>query len=392
MPLNAFQVKNAKPGRHADGKGLYLLVKPSGARSWVLRVQADGRRRDFGLGPADLVTLAEARDKAIQGRRLMRDGLDPSLEWKRKKDVLPTFEKAAREYYDSVKAGFRNARHSASWISSLEAYAFPIIGTKRVDTIDATAMHSALAPIWLTIPETARRVRQRMGLVLDYAKAKGWRSEETPMRSVATMLPKHKRADNHFSAMPYSEAPTFMRLMQERGDTLGRLALRLTILTAARSGEVRGATWDEFNLETKVWSIPADRMKAGQPHSIPLSDAAVGILRTMAGFIAGHKGELVFKGVGGKPLSDMTLTKALRDAGVKDYTVHGFRSAFRDWAAEQTSFPGEWAEAALAHTLSNKVEAAYRRTKYLDQRRKMMDAWADYLGGAENVLRLVRAS
>lgn len=388
MPLNAKKVEHAKPGRHADGKGLYLLVKPSGAKSWVLRVQADGRRRDFGLGPVDLVPLAEARDKAIQGRRFMRDGLDPSLEWKRKKDVLPTFEMAAREYYDSVKAGFRNARHSASWLSSLEAYAFPIIGTKRVDTIDATALHSALAPIWLTIPETARRVRQRMGLVLDYAKAKGWRTEETPMRSVATMLPKHKRVDNHHSAMPYSDAPAFARLMEGKGDTVGRLALRLTILTAARSGEVRGATWDEFDLEAKVWNIPGSRMKAGQPHSVPLPDAAMDILKTMVGFVAGHKGELVFKGVGGKALSDMTLSKALRDAGVKDYTVHGFRSSFRDWVAEQTSFPGEWAEAALAHTLSNKVEAAYRRTKYLDQRRKLMDAWADYLGGQVSVVQL----
>ena len=392
MGLTALQVKNAKPGRHADGKGLYLFVKPTGAKSWVLRVQADGKRRDFGLGPVDLVPLVEAREKALQGRRMVRDGLDPALEWKRKRGVLPTFEAAAREYYDGIKAGFRNARHSASWLSSLEAYVFPIIGAQRVDTIDAPAIHSAVAPIWLTIPETARRVRQRIGLVLDYAKAKGWRADETPMRSVAAMLPKHKKTDNHHAAMPYDEAAAFMGMLEAKGDSVGRLAVRFTILTAARSGETRGATWDEVDLEAKVWNIPASRMKAGQAHSVPLTDAALAILNTMSSFRAGHAGELIFKGVGGKPLSDMTLTKALRDAGVKDYTVHGFRSSFRDWAAEQTSFPGEWAEAALAHTLSNKVEAAYRRTKYFDQRRKLMDAWADYLAGAANVVRLVVAS
>lgn len=388
MTLTALQVKNARPGRHADGKGLYLFVKPTGAKSWVLRVQSDGKRRDLGLGPVDLVPLAEAREKALQGRRMVRDGLDPSHEWKRKKGVIPTFADAARECFDSIKGGFRNARHSASWLSSLEAYAFPIIGSDRVNTINATAMHKALAPIWLTIPETARRVRQRIALVLDYAKAKGWRVEETPMRSVAAMLPKHKKTGNHFSAMPYADVPAFMRLIEGKGDSVGRLAVRFTTLTAARSGETRGATWDEIDLEAKVWNIPGSRMKAGQPHSVPLPDAAVDILTTMAGFVAGHKGELVFKGVGGKALSDMTLTKALRDAGVKDYTVHGMRSAFRDWAAEQTSFPGEWAEAALAHTLPNKVEAAYRRTRFLDQRRKLMAAWADYLAGQSNVIRM----
>ena len=315
------------------------------------------------------------------GRRRCKvfDGLDPAIEWKRKKSGIPTFESAAREYYDSIKARFRNARHCASWLSSLEAYAFPIIGAQRVNMIDAPAIHSALSPIWLTIPETARRVRQRIGLVLDYAKAKGWRVDETPMRSVAAMLPRHKKTDNHFAAMPYDQASTFMRTLEAKEDSIGRLAVRFTILVAARSGETRDATWDEIDQKAKVWNIPASRMKAGQAHSVPLSDAAMAILKTMLLFRAGQADELIFKGVGSKPLSDMTLTKALRNAGVQTYTVHGFRSSFRDWAAEQTSFPGEWAKAALAHTLSNKVEAAYRRTKFLDQRRKLMNAWADCL-------------
>jgi integrase len=188
--------------------------------------------------------------------------------------------------------------------------------------------------------------------------------------------------------MAYSEVPAFIEMLRGKGEAIGRLAVQFTILTAARSGEVRGATWDEIDLEAKVWNIPGDRMKAGKSHSVPLSDAAMDLLKTMSGFIAGHKGELVFKGVGGKPLSDMTLTKALRDAGIKSATVHGFRSSFRDWAAEQTSFPGEWAEAALAHELPSKVEAAYRRTKYLDQRRKLMDAWSSYVAGESNVVRL----
>jgi len=379
-------VKNAKPGRHSDGKGLHLLVKPSGARSWVLRVQADGRRRDFGLGPADLVTLSEAREKAIEGRRMVRDGLDPAIEWKRSKVVIPTFEVAARQYHENIKAGFRNDRHSASWLTSLEAHVFDIIGHRRIDMLDVAAIQSALFPIWLTVPETARRVRKRIGAVLDFAHSQGWRDAEAPLRAVSKGLPKQPRKGDHFAAMNYADVPAFIQNLEGKGDTIGRLALRFTILTAARSGETRGATWDEFDLEAKVWNIPAARMKAGKAHSVPLSDAALAIMKTMAGFIAGRPGELVFKGAKGKPLSDMTLTKVLRDAKIEGVTVHGFRSSFRDWVAEQTKFPGEWAEAALAHAVPNKVEAAYRRTKFLDQRRKMMNAWADYLSRKSNVV------
>lgn len=409
MPLTALQVKKAKPGRHADGNGLYLFVKPSGARSWVLRVVVNGRRRDFGLGgvvsdalPDEIVaamravplirrkmlTLQEARDKAVAARSLAKAGIDPAAEWKKVATVVPTFSDAARRLHDNIKGGFKSARHSDSWISSLEAYAFPVLGSKPVDQIDTPAIQSVLLPIWLTVPETARRVRQRICAVLDFSHGQGWRTVDAPMRAVAKGLPKQPQAGEHLPAMPYAEVPAFMRLMADKIDTVGRLAVRFTILTAARSGETRGATWDEIDLDAKVWTIPGTRMKAGKPHTAALSDAAVEVLRTMAGFVVGHKGELVFKGVGGKRLSDMTLTKALRDAKVKDYTVHGFRSSFRDWIAEQTSFPGEWAEAALSHALSNKVEAAYLRTKYLDQRRTLMAAWADYLTGTTNVIAL----
>lgn len=379
MALTALQVKNAKPGRHADGKGLYLFVKPSGAKSWVLRVQADGKRRDLGLGPVDLVPLSEAREKAVQGRRMVRDGIDPAHEWKRKKNVIPSFSDATRKYYDIIKDGFRNGRHSASWLSSLETHVFPLIGSKRVDQIDTPAIQSVLLPIWLTIPETARRIRQRVGAVLDYSHGQAWCAVEAPMRAVSKGLPKQPRKGEHFAAMPYTEVAAFMQLLESKEDTVGRLATRFTILTAARSGETRGATWDEIDLEAKVWSIPGNRMKAGQPHSVPLPNAAINILKQVAPSTGDRKGGLIFRGVSEKPLSDMTLTKVLRDAGLKAYTVHGFRSSFRDWAAEQTSFPGEWAEAALAHALPNKVEAAYRRTKFLDQRRRLMMAWADYV-------------
>lgn len=404
MALTVVQVRNAKPGRHADGKGLYLLVKPSGARSWVLRIQSAGRRRDLGLGSVLFdrktsvdevplgarreLTLAEARDKAALGRTLVKAGIDPSSEWRRQSAVTPTFRDAAKQYHDNVKAGFRNARHSASWLSSLEMHVHSSLGSRRVDTIDAPAIQAALLPIWLTVPETARRVRQRIGAVLDFAHAQGWRASEAPLRAASRGLPNQPRGKKHFAAMPYAEVPAFVAELRGKGDSVGRLALLFTILTAARSGEVRGATWGEIDLEERIWSIPGERMKAGQPHAVPLSDAAVAILRTASGLFEGRPKDLVFPGLGGKPLSDMTLTKVMRNAE-KPYTVHGFRSSFRDWAAEQTSFPPEWAEAALAHTLPNKVEAAYRRTKFLDQRRKLMEAWANHLNGQANVLKLV---
>ena len=390
MPLTAMKVKTAKPGRHADGKGLYLLVKPSGAKSWVLRIVVNGRRRDFGLGPVDLISLEAARDKALEGRKMVRAGFDPSLEWKRAPNAVPTFEAAARRYHDNVKQGWKNGKHGAQWLSTLEAHAFPEIGQLPVNQVDAAAIQRVLLPIWLTVPETARRVRQRVAAVLDFAHGQGWRSSEAPMRAVSKGLPKQAAKRGHFAAMPYGDLPAFMSRLRENEASVGRLALQFAILTAARSGEVRGATWQEMDMDAGTWTVPAARMKAGDLHVVPLSRAALDVLRQVEVFRTGRPGEPVFPGAKGTPLSDMTLSKALRVAGGADATVHGMRSSFRDWVAEQMpSVPGDVAEAALAHAVSNKTEAAYRRAKYLDQRRDLMAAWGDYVDGHSNVIALV---
>jgi integrase len=377
--LTAFQVKHAKKGRHGDGKGLYLLVSPTGAKSWMLRVQVDGRRRDFGLGSLDLISLQEARDKALEGRKMAKAGFDPSLEWKKLRTALPTFEEAARRYHEAVKGGWRNSKHPTQWINTLEKYAFPVIGSTTVDKIDAPDIQRVLIPIWQTVPETARRVRQRVAVVLDYAKGQGWRSTEAPMRAVNSLMKAIKQPrKGNFAAMPYKEVPAFLQKLRDADQTIGRLALQFLILTAARSGEVRGATWGEIDLESGQWNLPASRMKMGEPHSVPLTAAASAVLEQARHFSTGSDDALIFPGLKRKPLSDMTLSKALKASGGDAFTVHGFRSSFRDWVAEQTSYPREWAEAALAHSVPNRVEAAYRRTKFLDQRRGMMNDWAGF--------------
>ena len=391
--LTATEVKHAKPGRHADGKGLYLLVKPSGAKSWVMRVQVGGRRRDYGLGSVDIVSLTEARDRALECRKMAKNGLDPSLERKKAQRAIPTFEEAARSYHETVKASWRNGKHADQWLSTLVAHAFPTIGAIRVDHIDAPTVQSVLLPIWLTLPETARRVRQRVGSVLDFAHGQGWRATETPRNAINSLMKRIKqpRRSGGFAALPYVELPALMGDLRGGSPTVGRLALQFLILTAARSGEVRGARWEEIDLDKAQWNIPAERMKSGSAHSVPLTPAAVEVLRQVREITSVRKGQPIFPGLKGKPLSDATLAKVLRVAGGGSATVHGMRSAFRDWIAEQTSFPGDWAEAALAHTLPNKVEAAYRRTKFVEQRRKLMAAWSDYLDTKSNVVALARA-
>jgi integrase len=393
MSLTAVEVRNAKPGRHADGKGLYLLVKPSGSKSWVLRVQVGGRRRDYGLGSLDLVSLTEARDRALEYRKAAKSGLDPSMERKKAQQSIPSFEEAARSYHEAVKGSWRNGKHADQWLSTLKAHVFPTLGTTRVDHIDAPTIQSVLLPIWLTLPETARRVRQRITSVLDFSHGQGWRATETPRNAVNTLMKRIKqpRRSGGFAAMPYAELPAFMSELKAGTPTVGRLALQFLILTAARSGEVRGAKWEEIDLDKAQWNIPAARMKAGDAHSVPLAPAAVEALRQVRELTKVRKEQPIFPGLKGQPLSDATLAKVLRVGGGGAYTVHGMRSAFRDWIAEQTTFPGDWAEAALAHTLPNKVEAAYKRTKFLDQRRKLMEAWADYVGMTSNVVRLVGA-
>lgn len=400
MPLTVKQVQNAKPGRHSDGRGLYLLVKPGGSKSWVLRVQnadAWAGRKDFGLGvavsePVDVglpihkrrsLTLAEAREKARLGRELAKAGVNPSIHWRLDavEDQPPTFEQAATEYHAQVSRSWRNGKHSKQWIETLRLYAFPELGGLRVDEIDAPAIQRVLMPIWLTKAETARRVRQRIGVVLDYAHGKGWRSVEAPMRALGQLMGGLKQGKGgNFAAMPYRELPAFMATLSAGEESVGRLALRFLVLTVCRSGEVRKARWKEMDLPAAEWRMPPEHTKTGRVHVVPLMPEAVKILQTIAGLFGGKPEELVFPGLRGA-MSDATLSKVMRVDGGGSYTVHGLRSTFRDWAADN-GWSNDWAEAALAHSVSGqegKTVAAYKRTTFFDQRRdKLMPAWSGF--------------
>jgi integrase len=382
--LTALGVKKAGPGRHGDGSGLYLVVSNSGSRKWVFRIQVNGKRRDFGLGSASKVLLSEARDAAEDMRRAVQRGEDPVTEKRRARVAMPTVREAAIMVHQEHRPSWKNPKHAQQWLSTLEAYAFPRLGDLPVNQIDGPMVRDVLAEIWLSIPETARRVRQRIGTVLDFAHAKGWREAEAPLRSISRGLPKQPKIKGHFAAMPWQEVPNFITNL---GDALNAtepvlLAIEFLILTAARSGEVRGAVWSEFDLDNKIWLIPAERMKGGRAHRVPLSVRAIEILGLMGNFRRTTGTEAyVFEGQKqGRPLSDMTLTMPIRRAGLP-ITVHGFRSAFRDWCAEATATPREVAEACLAHVVRNAVEAAYARTDHLDKRRIVMDDWAAYCAG-----------
>lgn len=375
--LSALQVKNAKPGRHADGNGLYLLVRPSGSRSWVLRAQVNGKRQDLGLGSTALLTLAEARAKAFDTRKRLKTG-EPLKLAAPELVRVPPFEEAARRCFDALKAGWSNENHKANWIGSLEAHVFPLIGTKPVDAVNSLMVRDLLAPIWLRIPETARRILQRIGTVLDFAHIQGWRRDEASLRSVRKGLPRQPSADNHFEAMPYEEMPAFVARLLSLPETAGRDGLLFTMLNGCRSGETRLSVWPEFDLAANLWSVPGERMKMKKSHMVPLAPASLAILKRRWRLRVDDEG-LAFSNSGTKPLSDMTLTKVLRDMGYPTTTVHGFRSSFTDWAAEQTDFPKEVVDKALAHKLPDKVEAAYRRTDFFERRRKLMLEWARFL-------------
>ena len=374
--LSASAVKAANvPGRMGDGDGLFLVVKAGGAKSWVCRVQRHGKRRDFGLGSAAKVSLAVARERAREVRSQMELGLDPVFE-RRKAMGIPTFREAAAKVLAASKKSWRNAKHEGQWLATMEAYAFPQIGDVKVNDITGPMIRDLLSPIWLTKPETARRVRQRVGAVLDWAYASGYRDTEAPMRAITKGLPRQPRQDNHFAAMPYDKVAAFITRLRKK-ESFSRLALQFAILTAARSGEVRGATWDEVDLTTGLWTIAAPRMKANREHVVPLTKQALRILKRCAQ-LRQMDDILVFPGMKHKaPLSDMTLSKLMKEMG-EPYTVHGFRSAFRDWVSEETNHPGDVAEAALAHAIGNKTEAAYRRGNLLEKRRVMMAEWAIY--------------
>lgn len=378
MPLSARKVETATPGRHGDGRGLFLFVKPSGARSWVLRYQVHGRRRDLGLGAYPDVSLAMARDRATEARRLIAEGGDPIA---KKRQAKPkTFRDAALELIESKRSGWKNAKHAAQWTSTLEAYVFPKIGAVQVAKVETADVIATLTPIWAEKPETANRVRQRIEAVIDYTSALGIRSGDNPARwrgHLDHLLPKPTkvRAVKHHPALPHAEIADFMRELSERNGVAAR-ALAFTILTAARSGETRGLTWGEVNLKSKVWTIPAQRMKAAKEHRVPLSNAAIALLGQRSEGVPDEALILGSEAKPGKPISDMSMTAVLRRMERSDITVHGFRSTFRDWAGETTGFPREVIEAALAHGIKNKAEAAYARSDLFDKRRRLMEAWA----------------
>jgi integrase len=375
--LSAMGIKALKtPGRFADGNGLYLVVDPSGAKRWVLRTVVQGRRRDIGLGSLSLTSLSEARDEAARLRKTARSGGDPLAERRRARRTMPTFRVAAESVHKAHSVAFKNAKHRNQWLASLKADVFPVFGEQPVDQIHASDVLKALAPIWLTKPETARRLRQRIRTVFDWAKASGFRSGDNPVDGIAKVLPKQPTSRHHHAALPFVDVPGFISALRQsrEGETV-RLAFELMILTATRTSEILNATWDEFDLQKKVWRIPGARMKAGVEYRIPLSERAAEILNRAK--TIGEGTHYVFPGrVGEKPLSNMVFLMALRRMKRDDLTAHGFRSSFRDWAAECTNSPRAVCEAALAHTVRDKTEAAYHRTDLFDRRRELMSQWA----------------
>lgn len=380
--LTVPQVKNAKPGRHGDGDGLFLIVGELGGKSWVLRMQRNGKRRDFGLGSARDVTLAEAREAAAETRKLVLKGFDPVAE-KKKASGIPTFREVAKAVHKEYAPGWKNRKHAAQWLTTLRTYAFPDIGNHLVNDITSGDVRDVLAKIWLEKPETARRLRQRITTVLDYAHAKGWRDSETPTGAISKGLPKQPRATGHHAAMAWKEVPAFVANMADKikaGEVV-LLAIEFALLNASRPAEVRFSTWSEIDFEARLWTIPAGRMKAGKAHRVPLSDRSMAILDRMTKLRRTRNNDgLIFEGAKrGKPLSENTLTKPFRDAGIPA-TVHGFRSSFRDWCSDAGGVPREVAEACLAHEVASETEAAYARTDHLDRRREVMERWADYVG------------
>jgi integrase len=332
----------------------------------------------MGLGGLSLVGLAEARDQAQHFRKIARSGADPLIERRKQRNIGVTFAKAAERVHAEHEASWRNAKHRKQWIATLRQYVFPHIGTRRLDQIDTPDLLKLLAPIWLTKPETARRVRQRIGTVFDWAKAAGHRGGENPVNGLSKGLPKQTERAQHHPALPYTEVAGFVRRLR-KSDTgeVARLAFEFLILTAARTGEVLGAKWSEVDLDQKIWTVPAERMKAKRPHRVPLADRSIEVLMR-AKDLSGTS-ELIFPGrLQDRTMSNMVFTMTLRRMKVAA-TAHGFRSSFRDWAAECTSFPREVAEMALAHTVENKVEAAYRRGDLFEKRREMMGAWQNFI-------------
>ena len=398
--LSAAFVRTAGPGRHCDGDGLYLLVKKTGGRFWIFRYKVNGGKlREAGLGRAgesrNCVRLAEAREKAAALFRQVKAGIDPlaardaalTASKAAQQDASIkgiTFADAARRYIDAHAPSWRNTKHASQWATTMATFANPVFGDIPVSEIGTAHVLAAVEPIWATKSETASRVRGRIESILDYAKARGWRSGENPAAwkgHLSLTLPTRSKMAKvkHHAALPWMETGNFMMELQVQNG-IGARALRFAILTAARSGEVRGARWHEINLVGATWTIPAERMKAGREHRVPLSEQALAVLAEVAAArTSDDPAALVFPGQsGGRPLSDMSLTAVLRRMDRGDLTAHGFRSTFKDWAAESTAYPAELSEMALAHTIGSKVEAAYRRGDLFEKRRRLMVDWGQF--------------
>jgi integrase len=392
MALKNLEIKHAGPGMHADGNGLYLYVKESGARSWIFRYQIHGRRREMGLGTLATLPPIDARAEAARLKSMVVDKLDPieakrsARDERREAEQVAmreaqiesaTFEVAATRYIAAQEAGWRNAKHRQQWENTLKTYAYPVLGKLPVRDITTSHVLEVLQPIWSTKPETASRVRMRIEAVLNSAKLQGWRTGENPalwrggLEAALPRISKVRRVRHH-PAMPWRDVGEFMEKLRGREGISAR-AVEFLILTAARSGEVRGAKRAEIDFENRLWTIPSYRMKAGREHRVPLTDDAIALLKALPRI---DGSTLLFPGERNQPLSDMSLGAVLKRMEIANCTVHGFRSTFRDWAAEHTHHAQEVTEMALAHAVGNKVEAAYRRGDMLAKRRDLMNDWA----------------
>ena len=380
MKLSATRVRVlTDPGRYSDGDGLHLFITKKGRKSWVQRITVDGRRRDIGLGGYPSVSLAQARKRASANREAIGNGKDPVAE--KRRPSMPTFSEAAYTVHEANKPRWRNGSHTSAWIQTLERHAFPKIGKKKVDTIGRTDVLAVLTPIWSTRPETARRVRQRMRTIFKWAMANELIEANPAGEAIDGALPSMPKVKAHLRALPYQEVGSALKTVDASQTSLAsKHCLKFLVLTAARSGEARGATWDEIDLPGAMWTIPGSRMKAGVEHRVPLSDQALDALMLARELEDGYG--LCFPSPlrPGRMLSDMTLTKILRSTGLADRaTVHGFRTSFKTWTMEQTDTPWAVGEAALAHQLGGSVEQAYARSDLFDRRRVLMQQWADYL-------------
>ena len=387
MKLTAKFVEHVSDsGKYYDQHGLFLHVRPSGAKKWLQRYTVKGRRREIGLGSAKIVSLSTARKNAHQNLVLVSEGIDP-IEDKKQDSVIPKFEAAARKVHEENRPTWRNAKHAAQFITTLETFAFPVIGNLSVTEINSSHILRILSPIWVTKAETAKRVRQRLSTVFKYCVAQQWRTDDPANIAIVEALPNLKKKVQHRKSISYNDIAAFIETVSNSSAGLStKLGLEFLILTATRSGEVRNARWDEVN--GSLWTIPAERMKAGVAHRIPLPSRCMEILQEAQTISQGSG--FIFEGTKpSKPLSENTFNKLMKELGLEVH-AHGFRTSFRTWTQEKTNYPREIAEAALAHSLRDKAEAAYARSDLLEKRTEMMEAWANFISASKDNIISIR--